>query len=86
MKDTILNKVKELGNDIMMFTYDDTIDLTIDDLECFDEDLLVVENSNKVDEFLEFLSNTCKSMKQDFYTTYYYDDFEVIVGYSSFDI
>ena len=90
MKNIILNKVKELESDIIMFDFDTTIRLTIDDIEGFDEDWSEIEreleNSNGVNEFLEFLANTCKSMEQDFYTTYNYDDFDVIVGYSSFDI
>lgn len=90
MKNIILNKVKELESDITMFDFDNTINLTIDDLEGFDEDWSEVEreleNSNGVNEFLEFLANTCKSMEQDFYTTYNYDGFNVVVGYSSFDI
>ncbi len=90
MKNIILNKVKELESDIIMFDFDNTIRLTIDDLEGFDEDWSEVEreleNPEGVDKFLEFLSSTCKSMEQDFYTTYNYDDFNVIVGYSSFDI
>ena len=90
MKNIILNKVKELESDITMFDFDNTINLTIDDLEGFTEDFEEVgrelENPEGVEKFLEFLSSTCKSVEQDFYTTYNYDGFDVIVGYSSFDI
>ena len=89
MKNIILNKVKELESDIITFDYEDSISLTIDDCEGFDEDWNVIDrqldNPNGVDRLLEFLTNTCKSVVSDFYTTFHYDNFDVIVGYSSFD-
>ena len=90
MKNIILNKVKKLESDIIMFDFDNTINLTIDDCEGFTEEWSEVarefDNPKGVEEFLEFLASTCKSMEQDFYTTYNYDGFNVVVGYSSFDI
>jgi hypothetical protein len=39
-----------------------------------------------VAELLDFLSNNAKEVKGEFYTFYNFDDFNVVVGYASFDI
>ncbi len=75
--------------DVSVYEYAGRISLTVMDFEGFDEDYCEVMadyDEEAVDSLLEWLEEHCASMEEDFYTTYYFDGFEVRVGYESYDI
>lgn len=90
MKNIILEKLNNLGNDVDFNEYNGIIEIDFNDFEGFDEDwnevLRDYDNPSMVSELLDFLSNNCKEVVKDFYTTYIFNDFQVVVGYASYDI
>ena len=64
--------------------------LTLEDFEGFNENWHEIEreydNEEAVDALLNWLETNCIEQREDFYTYYIFPDFQVIVGYSSFDI
>lgn len=90
MKNIILEKLNNLGNDVDFNEYNGVIEIDFNDFEGFDEDwnevLRDYDNPSMVSELLDFLSNNCKEVIKDFYTTYIFNDFQVVVGYASYDI
>ena len=64
--------------------------LTLEDFEGFIENWHEVEreydNEKAVDALFDWLETNCTEQREDFYTYYIFSDFQVIVGYSSFDI
>ena len=90
MKNIILEKLNNLGNDVDFNEYNGVIEINFNDFEGFDEDwnevLRDFNNPSMVSELLDFLSNNCEEVVNDFYTTYNFNDFQVIVGYASYDI
>lgn len=90
MKNIILEKLNNLGNDVDFNEYNGVIEIDFNDFCGFDEDwnevLRDYDNPSMVSELLDFLSNNCKEVVNDFYTTYIFNDFQVIVGYASYDI
>ena len=64
--------------------------LTLEDFEGFDEYWHEVEreydNEEAVNALLNWLETNCAEQREDFYTYYIFSDFQVIVGYASFDI
>lgn len=90
MKNIILEKLNNLGNDVDFNEYNGVIEINFNDFEGFDEDwnevLRDYDNPSMVSELLDFLSNNCKEVVNDFYTTYIFNDFQVVVGYASYDI
>lgn len=90
MKNIILEKLNNLGNDVDFNEYNGVIEIDFNDFEGFDEDwnevLRDYDNPSMVSELLDFLSNNCKEVVKDFYTTYIFNDFQVVVGYASYDI
>lgn len=69
---------------------DRQLDVTADDFGGFAPDGAETDNENfnekKWDEFMQFLKDNCKKSIDDYYAFYIFDDFKVIVGYSSYDI
>ena len=65
------------------------IALTIEDFDGFDEDWCEQfrdYDEDAVDALLEWLEEHALSVDGDFYTYYQFEDFEVRVGYASYDI
>ena len=64
--------------------------LTLEDFEGFDEHwheiMREYDNEAAVNALLDWLETNCTEQREDFYTYYEFPDFQVIVGYSSFDI
>lgn len=91
MKKEIIEKVKELGNDAdYRELRDGVIQITIDDFLGFNDDyqeeFREYENPQKVEAFKNFLESNCLKREYGFYKIYHFEDCEVILGYTSFDI
>lgn len=92
MKNELLKMLNELEetNDVDFYEDKDTLHVNFNDFEGFDEDWEEIfrdyENGGLVHQVLNFLENNCKSQEGDLYKEFIFDDFNVIVGYSSFDI
>lgn len=75
--------------DIEIDDWDDEIKVTVQDFEGFDEDWCEVfrdYDDEAVDAMLEWLEAHCDHYDGDFYVYFYFEGFEVCVGYTSFDI
>jgi hypothetical protein len=90
MKDTILKMLNNLKDDVTFYIYKDIIHVTIDDWVGFDDDYQEIfrdyTDPDGVDKLLNYLDKYNLCTKGDLYTTYYFQDCIVKVGYSSFDI
>ena len=63
--------------------------ITVDDFEGFDEDwseIMRDYDEEAVDGLIEWLEEHCISEDGDFYSYYHFEEFDVELGYSSFDI
>ncbi len=63
--------------------------ITINDFEGFDEDWSEVERDYADEEMVEALEEFLECAERtegDYYVTYYFEGFSVVVGYASFDI
>lgn len=85
--------VDALGEDANMTTYEDhgttIIEIIIKDFCGFDSDWNEVYrdyDKNAVKEFRKTLEKTCRFEEGCFYTHYYYGEFTVVLGYSSYEI
>lgn len=75
--------------DIEIDEWEDEISVTVQDFEGFDEEWHEVfrdYDDEAVDEMLEWLEAHCDHHDGDFYVYFYFEDCEVRVGYTSFDI
>lgn len=86
----ILKMLNDLGDDAYVHEYNGKISVDFNDFEGFDEDWSEVmrdyDNPEKVQQVIDTLQRTAITIKDDFYTTYYFEDFSVTVGYTSYDI
>lgn len=82
--------IKALGADAIYYVRGSEIHVDIDDFESFDDDWDEVmrdyDNPEAVSAFEEMLEAECLRQNDDFYTTYYFEGFSVVLGYTSFDI
>ena len=63
--------------------------ITIDDFEGFDEDWSEIMREYDIDavhDLIDWLEEHCISEDGDFYSYYYFEEFDVQLGYSSYDI
>ena len=63
--------------------------ITVDDFEGFDEDwseIMRDYDEEAVDGLIEWLEEHCISEDGDFYSYYHFEEFDVELGYSSYDI
>ena len=63
--------------------------ITVDDFEGFDKDWSEIMRDydvEAVDGLIEWLEEHCISEDGDFYSYYHFEEFDVQLGYSSFDI
>lgn len=90
MFDTIITLINACRGDIDFYTVNNTIYITIDDFEGFDDDWNEImrdyDNPDAVNALLNWLDNNCISQTGDLYTFYSFNDFKVELGYTSFDI
>lgn len=90
MRNTIVEMIKEMENDVDFREVDNKIIVTIDDFFGFNDDFEEVfreyENPEKVEAFKDFLEKGCLEKEDDFYIRYHFNDCEVVLGYTSFDI
>lgn len=90
MRNTIVEMIKEMENDVDFREVDNKIIVTIDDFFGFNDDFEEVfreyENPEKVEAFKDFLEKGCLEKEDGFYIRYHFNDCEVVLGYTSFDI
>lgn len=86
----ILKMLNDLGDDAYVYERGDDISVDLNDFEGFDENWSEImrdyDNPKKVQQALDTLQRTAIIVEHDYYTTYYFEDCSVIVGYTSFDI
>lgn len=86
----ILKMLNDLGDDAYVYERGDDISVDLNDFEGFDENWSEImrdyDNPKKVQQALDTLQRTAIIVEHDYYTTYYFKDCSVIVGYTSFDI
>lgn len=89
-REMMVAAVEALGADASLWETKDTLDVTLEDFEGFDDDWSEVDreydDEEAVDAFLEMLERECVSQEGDFYVVYHFEGFDVQVGYASFDI
>lgn len=90
-REMMIATIENLGDDATLFEMrDGSLHVTIEDFGGFDDNWCETErefdDENAVDEFIEMLEDECESQEGDLYTVYYFDGFEVKLGYASFDI
>ncbi len=82
--------IKALGADAIYYVRGSEIHVDIDDFEGFDEDwdeiMRDYDDAEAVSAFEEMLEAECLRQSGDFYTTYCFEGFSVVLGYTSFDI
>ena len=91
MKDMLIKKLEELGNDVIYFGENTRwVAVILNDCEGFYEDWETEErmydNEELVDAFLAWLRTSSKSVIYGYYDVYEFEDFNVKLGYSSMDI
>lgn len=79
-----------LGADVSYSEDVDGFDVSIEDFVGFDEDYSEVfrdlDDSEAVERFVEMLLSESLSQEGDYYIVYHFADFELCLGYASFDI
>ena len=89
-KEKMMEILKGLENDIMFHVTNTGFDVTIRDFDGFDENWSAIirkyNNPKKVYDFEKMLEKECISIIDDYYTIYRFNDFELELGYSSYDI
>lgn len=83
--------VESCGDDVTLSRRaNGTYRLTLEDFEGFDEQwheiMREYDNEEAVNALLDWLETNSTEYHEDFYTYYKFSDFQIIVGYSSFDI
>lgn len=90
MKNIILEKINNLQEDVYFFEDGNVINITINDFDGYYEDGEEKPrnflNPKGVEELITYLTYNSKSTEPDFYTRYIFEEFEVALGYASYDI
>lgn len=90
MKDTILERINNLGEDVYFFETEKSIEITINNFNGYyengEEEFRDFLNPKGVQELIVYLTDNSKVIEPDFYTHYIFDEFEVSLGYASYDI
>ena len=91
MFNKFMELVKACGNDAKLYHWSDGgYELTLEDFEGFDDDWNEVEreydNEEAVDALLKWLEANCIDKTERLYIHYVFPDFQVALGYASFDI
>lgn len=77
------------NDNFIVFDFNKKISIEIDDFAGFDDDWNETFNDiddDVVDAVLDYLKENADSIEEDFYTTYHFNGFDVVVGYTSYDI
>lgn len=86
----MLSKLEETNDVVDFFEDEDGLFVEFNNVEGFDEDDELIErdyvNEELVYQVLDFLDKNCKSQGGDLYEEFVFDDFNVLVGYSSYHI
>lgn len=89
MKNTILNKLENLGKDVTYFVNGDVIDVTINDADGYDCVWEIIprsfDDAMAVHYFVDFLNKSCQLKKDDWYSIFDFEDCRVSLTYASYD-
>lgn len=89
MLELVMERLAMLGADVSVDVREGVIDVVVQDFEGFDdegEEIYSDYDYEAVEDFEEWLEEQCVEHCGDFYHYYHFEDFQVIMGYSSFDI
>ena len=83
--------VEACGDDVTLSRRaNGTYRLTLEDFEGFNEQwheiMREYDNEEAVNALIDWLETNSTEQREDFYTYYEFSDFQIIVGYSSYDI
>lgn len=82
--------IEGLGEDAYVWERNGMLHVTLNDDEGIDDDGEEVsreyDNPEAVERFEEMLETECLAQEGDFYTIYHFEGFDVMLGYTSFDI
>ena len=88
--DTIIAQLDAVAQDVTYWVGEGTIFVTIEDFEGFDENWSEIDrelvDADAVDAMLDWLQTHADSYTDDYYLVCQFGEWEVSVGYSSFDI
>lgn len=83
MKDCVRYKIYSCNNELPELI------ITVDDFEGFDDEwseTMCDYNEDAIDNLKKYLEKNCVSCRKNLYSYYYFKDFNVELGYSSYDI
>lgn len=90
MNDKIIKLINACHSDIDFNIANNCYYITINDFIGFDEEWGEIfrdyDNPEAINNLLDWLKNFCNFQVENFYTYYYFDTFEVCLGYTSYDI
>lgn len=91
MFNKFMELVKACGNDVELYHWSDGgYELTLEDFEGFDKDWNEVmreyDNEEAIDILLDWLEDNCIDKTERLDIHYVFPDFQVTLGYASFDI
>ena len=89
MLEVVVNKLKELGEDVSYMMVREELHVTIEDFDGFDEDWSEIDreyNVEAVDGFVEWLEAQAQEVEGYCYKRYHLEGIVVCVGYASYDI
>ncbi len=89
-KTEVIAILESLGNDVDFMVGDNTIYVDIVDFIGFtddwDEEYRAFDNEEAIEQFYTTMEERSKEYEENYYSTYYFTDFKVRVGYTSYDI
>jgi hypothetical protein len=90
-REMMINAIKDLNADATLWEEEDyCLEVTIEDFDGFDDDGSAVyrkyNDVEAVKSFLGMLEEECSSREDDYYIIYHFEDFDVMLGFASFDI
>ena len=90
MYNKLISLVDACGNDVDFYQESNKFYITFQDFLGFtddwEEEMRDYDNPAEVAYLKNWLRHTCIKKEEDFYTTYFFKDFSVQVGYASYDI
>ena len=90
-REMMLAAIDALDRDASLWNREDyCLDVTIENFDGYDENWSEIDRAYDDEEavgaFIEMLDRECISCEGNYYTIYHFDDFDVRLGYASFDI
>ena len=90
MFNTVMTMIRNCKNDVDFEIEQNTIYLTVDDFEGFDENWNEImrdyDHPEEVNILLDWLNKNCISKTKNLYVNYSFNGFAVQLGFTSFDI